>query len=226
MKLILYDGDNNTEISFLAEEPIILCCENKNYFSKLVACAKGVSEKEFAIFENDEKIYFEKNVLTIIDYYGLENDLKTVVAKWYKALEKKHVGREETEYFFARSGEEIDFFLKELLSGYNASFDYEIPHTVGEYLKLVSLKPHYEQTDIFNGLLNFIEIIADLRLYKVFVMVNMQSFFTQKQAEEIVKKCAYYHQPLLCIEQDYQKDIIVGAKKILIEEDFFDIILS
>ena len=226
MKLMLYDVDNQTETEFTDGEVLTVACESKRYFSKLVACAKGISEKEMALVEGEKELSFIKDAIVLIDYYDVEAFEKSILTKFYKRLDKKHSGKEETGKILAELRASFVSLLKLLTEDYNLDFDFSIPEAIADYAKFLSLRPRAETADLAQSICGLIEVLSDLQLYSLLILVTPSSFFTEEERAEIAKACAYSHQKTLFLEDTLDKKRMRYEKKILIDEDFYDIMLK
>ena len=63
-----------------------------------------------------------------------------------------------------------------------------------------------------------------LKLYKVLVLVNAKSFFSEMQIEEIIKCVTYNNQKTLFIDSTTSKKVHQNEIKLLIDTDYFDIL--
>ena len=226
MKLMLYDVDFNGEIDF--EDGCILSveCESKEYFAKLISTVKGSRQGSIALYDGLEQVSFDNDVLAIIDYYALGMYEKSAMTKLYKNIEKINA----TDNTLSGIIDKIMTLLSDLAGnatdGMNLNFEINPPESLVEYLKFANLSVEGGFSSGINGVLNFICVVSLLKLYKVLVLVNAKSFFDKQQVQEIIKCCTYNHQKVLFIDNLCEKSHFDNEKKILIDEDFYDMLIK
>lgn len=225
MNLMLYDVDNNTDVELVDGEVLSVSCESKRYFSQMLACVKGLSSKEMALWQDDKQLDFMKHALTLIDYYEVETYEKTLLNKFYKLLDKRHNGKEDLEQSVFSIQKSLSDLLCLFTDGYNVEFDFAIPNSASEYAKFLSLRPKAETTDLIQSICGLIEMTADLQLYPLLILVDPSAFFSSEELGEIAKTCAYSHQKALFLETGMDRKPIPYVKKLLIDADFYDIMI-
>ncbi len=226
MKLYLYDIDYNNEIDFEDGNVLSVECESGEYFSQLVMNCKGINQDNLAVYDKEERIFFEKDAIVLIDYFAMQSHEKTLLTKLYKLLEQ--VNRDE-EYVIERlrtivkAFEEIANYSVDL---YNVDLEINPSNNLADYYKFFDLNFCRETKDVCQNLIDFIDLLSMLKVYKILVLVNVKSFFSYNQVEEIIKRCAYSNQKTLLIDNVYTKDKHNNEIKLLIDRDFYDIMLK
>ena len=226
MKLYLYDIDYNNEVVFEDGNVLSVECESGDYFSKLVMNCKGINQGNLAVYDGENEISFEKDAIVIIDFFTLQSHEKTLLTKLYKLLEQ--LNRDE-EFVIERLRTIVKAF-KEIadysVDSYNADLEINPSTNLTDYYKFFDLSFCRETKDVCQNLIDFIDLLSMLKVYKLLVLVNVKSFFNQNQVEEIIKRCAYSNQKTLLIDNVYTKEKCENEAKILIDRDFYDIILK
>ena len=224
MKISLYDVDYNNEIEFEDGYVLSLECENTNYFIKLINNAKGLTNDAFKVFDKDKLVDFEKDVLTIVDYYALDQYEKTLLSKFYKSLDKRYL----TDSVLVGKLTELEKLFKYIANyvteDYNASFEINMPTLISDYVKFSDLKISGGFGFGVDGILNFINALSILKTYKLLVLVNAKSFFNEVELAEIIKCCTYNNLKTLFIDVKTSRNHYQNEIKLLIDNDFYDIL--
>lgn len=224
MNLLVYDVDYNNEISFDDGKIISIECKNNQYFSVLVDACKGNTEKGLAVMDGDDRLDLSKDAITLIDFFSLEHYEKAILGKFYKHVDKLHVNDPDMVSALKEISNAIELMIDKVTDGYDLLFDTKISTTVSEYLKFCELKPKNGFADKFDGIINLISLNAILGIYKIIFFINAKSFFDREKIAEIIKCCNYNGQKAVFIDNLCSSDRFVGETKLLIDDDFYDII--
>ncbi len=227
MKLLLPDVDYSNQIQFEDGKIISIECESLKYFKNLVSSIKRSDGENIKFLEQDNLLDCKKDVLTIIDYYSLEQYEKNILTKLYKSLDKIYGQDEIVQKSIYNIAKEIDNIKNEVVDDYNIEFEINVPMQLSEYVKFVSMKPKDGfSEDCFNGIINLITLASSLKLYKIIVFINPKSFFNEAELLEIVKCINYNGQKAVFIDNHYANINLINEKKLLIDEDFYDTIIN
>ena len=74
-------------------------------------------------------------------------------------------------------------------------------------------------------MLTFLEFVSALRIYKVLILVNAKSYFSFDEIGSVMRTCAHLGQPLLLLDDKTDKRLHENEKKLLIDEELYDMIL-
>lgn len=105
------------------------------------------------------------------------------------------------------------------------TFDSVAEKPFEEVLKLFSVSVVQSREDIYEKMLNFIEIVGRLHLVKLLVFVNVKSFFDEKQLAEIYKMATYREVSLLLIDNKIYGKKIAEETLLAIDKDYVEKIL-
>ena len=99
---------------------------------------------------------------------------------------------------------------------YILEFDQEIDISV--LLKAVNIRYETKDMDFQERLIQYMKILAAMAGIKVFIFVNLRSYLTDYQMQEVIKEMKYQDIKGLFIESQ-QKDCIEGVKQYIIDID-------
>lgn len=113
------------------------------------------------------------------------------------------------------------YFLElEQLSSFVLESDSEIDMTV--LLKSIGVKIEHSATDFFENMISYLRLITELLGKKIIVMVNIQSYITEKQLEELWKTADYCEFSLILIE-NRQRGFSKTRNQYIIDKDYCEI---
>ena len=176
MKLYLYDVDYNSEIFFEDGYVLSIECENREYFSQLVKNVKGINDNNLAIFEKDNLVSFEKDAVVIVDYFMLQNYEKSLFTKLYKLMEQINGNDDYVISKLKSIVKEFNDVSRYVVDSYNINLDINPPTNLSEYLKFFDLNFERDVKDVYQNLINFIDLLSILKVCKVLVLINAKSF--------------------------------------------------
>lgn len=224
MKVLLYDVDFNSEV--IIEDGFVLGieCESASYFSSLIANLKGYCSEHIAILgDNGKELNLTRDVLTIIDFYSTEQITKAALSKFYKQMDS--VYRDEESFNYVDKVERVISDLLGTIDFYNMDFEYDVPSTMSSYMKLCDVRLKNYSGGVYEDLVNLATLIGITKSYKVTTLINAKSMFTENELNEIAKSFIYAKQPLILIDNLLKKEKIEKEKKLVIDADFYDIML-
>lgn len=214
MNFILYNLDFEKE--FYIENYFILEVENRLLFKNILSNVKGLQSDnlDIAIFDNQKQLELGKDYACIVDFFDYEYFSKSIIAKLYKDIDLHYKNDVETQKKIYSINTKIFDFVKNILLDYDIEFDFDSELDMEDILKIVSLKPTEEKTQIASSLLNYISFIAQLKLYKLLIFVNSQSFFSKEELQEIIKIAGYRNVKLLFLDNKINDNFDKSIAKI------------
>lgn len=224
MKLMLYDVDFNNEVPWLDGEVWGLECSSQTYFACLIRQIKGYDQGHVAIVNEENELDWVKDAVTFMDYYALDGIEKTVFAKYGKLLDATCRGEEWTPLL--DNAEQVILALLRQIDDDDLQWDYRVPRTISSYLKFGNAHVVNASWSVAENMQNVCTLIAASRGYAVCVLVNAKSFFTIDELNEILKSCVYHGLRVLLIDNIRTDYLLFNEKKIAIDEDFYDIMIT
>ncbi|MBE5742676.1 MAG: type II-A CRISPR-associated protein Csn2 [Clostridiales bacterium] len=192
--------------------------------SRCIGGLKGLNDNSIAFIEEGNRIELNKDGIVVIDYFFLSQYEKPILSKLYKSIEKMNGNDPNVIEDIQSIYKHFDSLLSSVTDYYNIDFEVDVPTALGEYLKFASLKPQNGFDYGEEGVINFISLIAHLKLYKIIVLVNAKSFFTTDQIEEIFKTCCYNGQTAFFLDNCETEERFTNEIKIVVDEDYYDVL--
>ena len=162
-------------------------------------CQYENGEGRFVLSQGDKIIELSKYLEIIVNPFTVEINSRKILNKLYIKLEK--VSKEEQMY---EETLELTAYIHEYLmrleqqTNYILSFDdnLEIP----ALLKAVGIKHEEMEDDFFERIIRYVKIAVEVLSTKVFVFVNIRSYLTDEQIQELIKEIRYQEAKILFME--------------------------
>lgn len=194
--------------------------ESQKYFSEYLQELYWQYEKgdgRFALSQGDKELELSKYLEIIVNPFTVEINSRKILNKLYINLEK--ISREEQMYTKTL---ELTAYIHEYLmqleqqTNYILSFDdnLEIP----ALLKAVGIKHEEIEEDFLERLIRYVKIAVEVLSTKVFVFVNIRSYLTDSQVQELIKEIGYQEAKILFMESQ-ERGCLEGGMRYIIDRD-------
>ena len=216
----LVDSSLNVDICLTYDRPTVLVIENKESFMQFSFDIWNQSNGKDGIVilsERDKSVRFDKSVELVINPFGINFNDKKILTKVYSELEELC-----TESYI----EEISFINANIVSLFDMleqKIDYPIHFSIDTDLKglfkLQEVKIEESEDGFLDRLISYIKLIHQACNVRMFVFVNLKTFFSNDMIEELYKACVYEEIIVVDVENhDFGKEIEM-EKYFIIDED-------
>lgn len=186
------------------------------YVLELSAQVSG-SEGRFVLSEKDKELDLAKKADVIFNPLTVDVNSRKILSKLY--LELSNLSNGEQMYIktveLLRHLQEYMLDLEQCTE-YILEFDQEID--ISALLKAVNIRYETKDMDFQERLIQYMKILAAMAGIKVFIFVNLRSYLTDHQMQEVIKEMKYQDVKGLFIESQ-QKGCIEGVKQYIIDID-------
>lgn len=215
----VFSFDKNGVIEWIIESPALF----SKYVQELYAQYNG-SEGNFILSDNGKELKLVKELELIINPFTLNINDKKILTKLYTEL--SNLAYMEEMYIQTReamSNLQNYFMTLEQLSPYILETDMEIK--VIDIFKAIGVKPAVSNGDFFERLIQYIKLSAQIMQKRLVVLVNIRSYITDLQLEQLIETAAYSEILLLLIE-NCQRDFSNQLFRYIIDVDGCEIFLD
>ena len=175
------------------------------------------SEGRFVLSEKDKELDLAKKADVIFNPLTVDVNSRKILSKLY--LELSNLSNGEQMYIktveLLRHLQEYMLDLEQCTE-YILEFDQEID--ISALLKAVNIRYETKNMDFQERLIQYMKILAAMTGIKVFIFVNLRSYLTDHQMQEVIKEMKYQDVKGLFIESQ-QKGCIEGVKQYIIDID-------
>lgn len=151
--------------------------------------------------ENGTEILPSHAFLPVIDLFDLPWKHKSLSAGLYKQLEKHLLVDEDDRKLIQQLNEQLESAVVQIGFQYHGEYGFGIEWSLQRYLNAfgfgVELSPN---ASLFDNLMSFIELAADVGLSETLLFVNLKTFFTEKELLELYERLVFYGISSLLLE--------------------------
>ena len=178
-----------------------LVVENKKMFFEMVnnisVQAEGL-HGNFVLSVKDKPVEFSKYADITLQFAPFETNRKTLLSKLYTALENKALQAEN--YIKARELlNNAEAFIQHLAEDF--SFDINCQRVaIGYIIKALSPEVACENKDTLEKIFDYMELVRELDRDKLFIMVNMRSYFSDTDMERFTESACLHDFKVFLLE--------------------------
>ncbi len=200
-----------------------LVIENKNFFRKLIADLMIQFEGgdgELVLSGAYEPIDIARNIEVISQFVPFEINKKILLNKLCTAVEKTAMNEENyaaTQALLA----DIERYLDTLLFDLPYEFEYE-KLNASALIKAFGIALNEAYEDDLEKIMDYMQLVRELDRDKIFVFINMRSYYADETMELFVKEAQSRKFHLLLIDNtEYNR--LSGERRLIIDADLCEI---
>lgn len=198
---------------WIIEEPIAF----SEYVKELFYQING-GEGNFVLSCDEKEQDISKLMDMIIDPFSVNINDRKIINKLYSELSQTAYNNENYLYTQNLLSNIQKYFL-DLEQSSNYVLDITSEIDIRALYKALDVKLEIYTDDFFEMINQYIKIDAELMKKEVIVFINLGSYLSKEQLEELIKNAAYNEIKLLLIE-NYQKDYFLkDTRYIIIDKD-------
>lgn len=229
MKFKIFGFENY--INFYDDKINVLEIRNSHFFGEFTNSLNkkinGIETEESIILldDNNEFMNFSECIL-LCDIFNLNLNNKLFLEKLNKLIEKHILNDNDAHQELEQKKQDILNFFYNIFD--DLEVDLELVDDIDNLNLIKTLKLKFNnnlENNLILQLLNFLDLINKFDLCKVLITVNLKSYFSIKELEEIYKHCKYNNIFLLCLESNACEANLGYESKLIIDEDLIDFII-
>jgi len=211
--LVPIEFEENKIINLIIESPQIF----NEYLGELyqqVGCVEG----RWVLSEKGELVQLEKFCEVIIDPYGLDINNRKIIGKLYEEIKHATISS-ELLLKWHQLYPAISRLLDELIDDFNFHLEYIDEIDIKDFLKFMNVRFVADNASLIEKVIDYMCLHHNIVGTKLFVLVNIKSFFTEEQLKYLHEQALYQKFHLLLLE-NHDSDVKNGLeKKYLIDKD-------
>ena len=218
MKMVHIELDNaiisNQDVftEWIIELPVVMT----KYVQELWHQCSG-GEGRFVLSQGDKEIDLSKKIELIMNPFMIEINGRKILNKLYSELDK--ISKTETMYMQTlKIARDIKEYILSLEYEADYSLEFETELDVPGLLKIAGVKYEETEIDFLEKLIRYIKIIVRVLSIKVIVFINLRSYLSETQMQEVIKEIEY--QEIQAIFMENQERVgLEGGKRYIIDKD-------
>ena len=204
--------DDNVVTEWVIEAPE----EFTRYVQELYMQCEGAAG-DFVLSDGEKELGIAKNVEFLDSVLDLDVNERKILGKLYADLEQLAY----SEKFVVRTQEMIQYlrtYIFELEQETDFMLDVDDGVDMSAIFKGNGVKLETVETGILEKIVHYIKVVRLLLKKQVFVFVNVRSYLTVRQVEQLIKEAAYQEVQILLIE-NVMRDCVNSERCCIIDSD-------
>ena len=196
-----------------------LVIENKKMFFDMVSCIVDQSEGErgdFVLSIADKPVEFSRYADVTVQFAPFQLNRKNLLTKLCALLEQNALAAEN----FVKTGEllgEIERYILSLAEDLPLEIDCK-KLSIGPIIKAIS--PEIEDGDksALEKIFAYMELVRELYRDRLFIMINMRTYFSDEEMERFVESICLHDFKLLLLESS-SYSLLKSTKRYTVDSD-------
>lgn len=230
MKMIIFGNENDILLS--SDWISVLEIQNKRLFGSYVGALysqiNGNNEnKSIHLYDEGKELDIKKNILYISDLLSFNFNDRSILGGLQKKLERIQLN--ETEQWSKIENKYLEFYSYAMDLIYEIDLDIESSSeiSIAKILKAFEIKIiDINEHTYLEKLLILIDVVSELELSLVIVFINLKTYLDPADLLEFYKYSAYRKIQVLLIESTSCIEKIKYERKIIIDTDFDEILIT
>lgn len=222
MKVILFSAE--AEVSTTESNTITLEILNDHYFFDIIKELKfsvdNNSIKELFIELEGKPINNKKDIFLVIDPFNIDINSKPFISELYKRVGELYLADAKVNAVIHPIYNQLVSYLENLISELDIDYSLKTEFEIKDLLKMLALEFKEAPDDPFSTLSNLIDLVSELKLFKVIVIINPRNFLPENSLSELLKRSSYKHLQILIIQNKHYEKNSYEAK-ISVDEDLY-----
>lgn len=176
--------------------------ENQHMFYNMISDIRSQldgNNGKVVLSEDHTPLDMRKTADLLTQFVPFTVNQKELIAKLYAALKKKAVNEKMYQYTQEIYGY-IGEYLYQLIEDEENELDITIPEDITGILKAFDVRFDDSELTLSEKLLEYMLSASELRGHRLFITVNLRSYLTDRETEELFRSLLLKKIKLLCIE--------------------------
>lgn len=221
----LMHKDFEFSFEFKENKQGLLVVESPRLLREFIQSFKEGEEGRFVLSDNNTLLDIKKNVAFIIDYFNISLNERKIITKLNEIIKEEVLNSE----LFLECNElcqELENFSEKICQNIDYILDYNKKIDTGSLLKFLNFQFQEEQVDIIEQIVDYLKINAELLGVRLFVFVNLMSYFEKYEVDKILEYANYQKINVLLLENKLIKEREGFSEIYVIDEDCCQICLN
>ena len=217
MKLIYEDMEHILRLGEGYASELVV--ENRRLFFEMISCAMEQADGahgKFLLSISDKPVEFSRYADVIMQFAPFEINRKSLLTKLYAALEQKAMTAEN----YMKTGEllsELERYIHHLAEDLPFEIDCK-KVAIGPILRAICPEIDVDGKNALEKIFAYMELVREFDRDKLFVMVNMRTFFSDADMKIFIESiCLHDFKVLLLESTSFQR--LENVRRYTIDED-------
>ncbi len=225
MRLVFSGFENPLELE--AGEASVLQVENGALFARVAGslrsgCGRYALEP-YSFWDEEREVAPKDALLFISDPLSLPWDDRTFLSAVVKRVEREFLEDEDLRMEVEETEGALRRKLELLDMGFNADVGFALEWDLKRYLKFLGFGIAFQEEKTFlDNLLNFLSYALDAGCKKVICLVNLKTFLTKNELEQLYEHIFFLKLRVLLLENKRDDSSYEHERKIAIDLQFLE----
>lgn len=225
MKLVFSGFENPLELG--AGETSVLEIENGALFARvagsLKSCCGHYALEPYSFWDEEREVVPKDAFMFISDPLSLPWDDRTFLSAVIKKVEREFLEDEDLRMEVEETEGALRRKLELLDMGFNADIGFALEWDLKRYLKLLGFGIAFQEEKTFlDNLLNFLSYVLDAGCKKVICFVNLKTFLTKNELEQLYEHIFFLKLKVLLLENKHDNSSYEHERKMAIDLQFLE----
>ena len=187
------------------------------YYLQELFLQQNGEEGRFVLSDKEKELNIAKNMEIIVNPFQIEINGRKILNKLYAELDQLS----KSELMYVKTLEltgKIQEYLLELEQNTEYVLEFDMDLDMPALFKSVGIRYEVQETDFFEQIIRYIKIAVNVLATKVFVFINLRSYLTDLQMQELIKEISYQDVKGLFIE-NHERSCMEGGRRYIIDTD-------
>ena len=193
------------------------------YYLQELFLQQNGEEGRFVLSDKEKELNIAKNMEIIVNPFQIEINGRKILNKLYAELDQLS----KSELMYVKTLEltgKIQEYLLELEQNTEYVLEFDMDLDMSALFKSVGIRYEVQETDFFEQIIRYIKIAVNVLATKVFVFINLRSYLTDLQMQELIKEISYQDVKGLFIE-NHERSCMEGCKNVWYSSLFSSLVI-
>lgn len=225
MKLVFSGFENPLELE--AGETSVLQVENGALFARVASSLKSgcgrYALEPYSFWDEEREVVPKDALMFVSDPLSLPWDDKTFLSAVVKQIEREFLEDEDLRMEVEEAEDALRQKLELLDMGFNADIGFALEWDLKRYLKFLGFGIAFQEEKTFlDNLLNFLSYALDAGCKKVICLVNLKTFLTKNELEQLYEHIFFLKLRVLLLENKRDDSLYEHERKMAIDLQFLE----
>lgn len=225
--LISFVGFDNPVIFDRTHASVVQIANESLYARVCQSLISGKGEdavEPYSIWDdNGVEIRASQAFLPIINPFDLPRKHKTLLNGLYERLYQNLLVDEDARSKLQHLSERMETAVAEMAFQLNGNYGFGLKWDMREYLRAFGFGAEtLTSASLFENLIGFVELVADVGLDKTLLFVNLKTFLTENELEELYRTLIFYGIQTLLLENHQSEVYSEFEHKTIIDRHFLE----
>ena len=225
MKLVFSGFENPLELE--AGETSVLQVENGALFARVVSSLKSgcgrYALEPYSFWDEEREVAPKDALMFVSDPLSLPWDDRTFLSAVVKQIEREFLEDEDLRMEVEEAEGALRQKLELLDMGFNADIGFALEWDLKRYLRFLGFGIAFQEEKTFlDNLLNFLSYALDAGCKKVICLVNLKTFLTKNELEQLYEHIFFLKLKVLLLENKCDDSLYEHERKMAIDLQFLE----